>query len=63
MNEDEQPTYKFKYRNVDLDSYLDGMRFRADELRRKARMLDAQAEMIDEERAKLSVELLLADSE
>jgi hypothetical protein len=55
------PIYKFKWSNVDLDAYLDGMRFRATELRRKAQTLIAQAEIIEEERAKLSVELLPAD--
>lgn len=56
-------TYKFKWINVGLDDYLSGMQFRADELRRKARTLEAQAEMIDEERAKLSIDLLPAETE
>lgn len=56
-------TYKFKYDNIDLGDYLDNMRFRADELRRKAHILTLQAEIIDEERYKLEAELLPVDTE
>lgn len=53
-----EATYKFRWPDVDLEAWLDGMRRRANELRCKASLLQAQAEMIDEERRKLSLGLL-----
>lgn len=56
INMSEKPTYQFKGFGG-LVYYLDNMGFRADELRRQARTLQAQAEAIDQERLRLMAEL------
>jgi hypothetical protein len=49
MNEEiEQPTYRFKWENLDLDSYVDGLRAKACMLRDEAKILMARAEQIDD---------------
>ena len=52
-----QPTYKFKWTNVDLNSYIENRRFVAKQKRREAEVLIKQAEAIEEEMQELQLVL------
>jgi hypothetical protein len=49
-----QPLYKFKWTNVDLNSYIENRRFVAKQKRREAEVLIKQAEAIEEEMQELN---------
>lgn len=53
-----QPTYKFKYTNVDLEGYMQDRRFVAQRKRRDAEILVREAETIETEMQELQVELV-----
>ena len=55
-----QPTYRFKWSNMDLPSYIETIRFKAQKLRRDAATLIAQAEAIEEVAGSLSIDLEIA---
>lgn len=59
----EQPTYRFRHSNVDLEDYIENMRFRATCLRREAATKISQAEVIEEEANRLSLDLELVEDE
>ncbi len=44
----DQPLYRFKWINVDLDDYAKGLRTKASNLRREAELLLKRADQIDE---------------
>jgi hypothetical protein len=47
--DEEQPTYRFKWSNIDLDRFVENRRAAAVLLRREAAKLTLQAEQIEEE--------------
>jgi hypothetical protein len=56
--DDPQPTYRFKWINVDLKSYCNSASARADRLRADAKILLARADEIDEFRRMLADDLV-----
>jgi hypothetical protein len=55
-----QPTYKFKWTNVDLKGYMADRRFVAQKKRKEAEILVKEAEAIEMEMSELSVALIEA---
>lgn len=62
MSDVQQPTYRFKWSNYDLDRYLRERRRCADALRREAEILTKRAEQVDKEADELEAVLLPATS-
>ena len=54
-----QPTYKFKWTNIDLNGYMQDRRFIAQKKRREAEILVREAEAIETEMSELQIALLL----
>jgi hypothetical protein len=59
----DQPTYRFRHSNVDLETYIENMRFRATFLRREAATKISQAEVIEDEADRLSRDLDAVEGE
>lgn len=55
-----QPTYKFKWTNVDLDGYMQNRRYVAQVKRRDAEILIEQAKTIEMEMSELELALVVA---
>lgn len=55
-----QPTYKFKWTNVDLDVYMQNRRSVAQAKRRDAEILIEQAKTIEMEMSELELALVVA---
>lgn len=59
----ESPAYRFKHSNATLEDYLESMRFRANQKRAEARMLEREAQIIEDERHRLQGDLEAVEEE
>lgn len=58
-----QPTYQFKWANVDLKGYMQNRRFVAQNKRREAEVLVKQAEAIEMEMHELEISMVAVEGD
>ena len=60
-DDDGQPTYRFRFRDYDVDRYVEECKARATLLRRQAAILTTRAEAIEDEADRLKCDLEKVD--